>query len=105
MARSREINDKRTKAANAVAERVGWTLMVADRRFEASADQGLEIVSLRVRCPTEEKDDYMVVVKARGESGNIIGFGGGLTFAEAVASTLERLFNGSIKWKEDEYVN
>lgn len=103
MARSREVDDKRAKATEALAARQGWTLLVADRRFETLADSGLTVTDIRVRLPNDENGDYLTIIKAQGETGGVVGFGSGLTFGEALAGTLERLYNGSLRWKEDQY--
>jgi hypothetical protein len=46
-------------------------------------------------------DNVLLIVKAETPEGNIIAFHGGEDLASVVIGLVNRLDNGSIKWKED----
>lgn len=74
-----------------------------DSLFDALWDKGVYIRSLRFKLPTEDDPRYLVVIKADTEQGSVVGFHGDDGFAATLQGTLNRLRNGSIKWKVDEY--
>lgn len=96
-------NRKAEKAFDDYAQKCGEVLIMADRRFDNLAHAGCEVVSLRVRFPENEDGDYLVTVRAVTEEGYRVGFHGAETFQDALTGVLNRLYNGKMKWKEDEY--
>jgi len=63
----------------------------------------IHITTIRLRAPSVEGGEWLAVVKATTENGNIVGFHGGTGLGDLVSGLANRLNNGSIKWKEDEY--
>ncbi len=72
---------------------------VADRQF----DKGITIKSLKARCPQGETGGYLLVVTAVGEGGPVVAFQDGDSLAEVIVGFINRLENGSVKWKEDQF--
>ena len=105
MTRAREENDRRRVAENEVFQRLGVTVTMFERRLETMEDAGIFPKSMLFKLYTGDREDVFVVVKADSEGGPVVAFGGGMTLGEALRSTLERMYNGSIKWKADEYAD
>lgn len=98
-----------TLASQAAFERemyqAGLNLKGAERVFDLCYDGGTVLASMRVRIPSEDEGEYLIVLKARQEGRAVVGFHAADTFAEAVMGALNRLRNKSIKWRDDEYEN
>ena len=93
------------RAFGQLAERAGTVLITADRHLDTLLDKGVDVTAMRIKMPVEEGNDYFVIVQARVEGVASVGFHGSDTFAEAVVGALNRLYNGSISWREDEYAD
>ena len=74
-----------------------------EKTADALFEQGVEIVSIRVRFPVGEGGGYLGVVKAVGPDGAKIGFHDGTTFVEVVLGIIRRLQQNSMKWRDDEH--
>ena len=75
-------------------------ILFARERGVALADGA--IYEVRIKAPKEIGGDPLVIVKARIEGQNLIAFSGGFDGAEALRVTLERISNGTLKWREDQ---
>jgi hypothetical protein len=97
-------NQKAERAADQWMRAIGATAAVLDERMVGLEEDTLAVTGINFRAPSVEKPDWLVVVKAVGPAGTkMVAFGGGSTFAEAMKSTLERLYNRSLKWREDQW--
>ncbi len=103
MSRAHEESTKKNKAVDELCKQAGFAQLVFERRAEQMAEEGLKLKSISIRLPTEDSPDYMVTIRADGESDAVVGFHGGLTLFEAVRGCLERLYNRNMKWRRDEY--
>jgi uncharacterized protein YhdP len=83
--------------------KTGERLLGADAVFERSFTRGDVVVSLSIRVPEMDGDDWLVTVRAYQDAKRVVGFHAAPTFGEAVTGTLNRLQNGSMKWKDDKF--
>lgn len=75
-------------------------ILFARERGVALADGA--IMQVTIKAPKVPGGEPLVIVKARVEGQNIIAFSGGFDGAEALRVALERVQNGTIKWREDQ---
>lgn len=62
------------------------------------------LLSLRVRAPRDQGDDYLVVVRALDADGRpVVAFHGASTFVDALVGLSNRMANGTLKWKADRF--
>ena len=92
-----------SKAYERILARVGATLAVAENRLDNAFDSGLWIQSVTFRMPTQDKPDYLAIVKGVQDDARVIAFHGTPTLIEAVDGVFQRLYNGSLKFKEDHW--
>lgn len=95
--------EKADKTLEDLARRIGITLLNFERRIEQLDEEGVQLRRLSIRLPTEEKPDYLITIGAVGETSDIVAFHGGVSLAEALRGALERIYNRSLKWRDDEY--
>ena len=75
-----------------------------DRVMAEGRGADVEVTAWRIRAPRDENDDYMVVVTAIGVDGEaLVGFHSGVSLAETIAGMCNRVRNGSMRWRPDEY--
>jgi hypothetical protein len=94
---------KLSRAVDAMLERAGGSLLVFEKRMESLAEEGIVLTGFSVRLPSEDKPDVFVVIRAATDTAKLVGFHGAPTLIEAIPGALERLYNRSIKWREDNY--
>lgn len=73
--------------------------MLLDRLFE----NDIVVRRLSVVVPTPDRDGFTAIVTATVSGEPCVAFHGGTTFVEAMTGLLNRLENGSVKWKIDQY--
>lgn len=83
-----------------------------DRASAGAKMGGVQLTGLTIRYSTNKAGDYipggevLVVVKAYDAEGTRwVGFHSAMSMIEALAGTMIRIRNGSIKWKVDEFYN
>jgi hypothetical protein len=84
-----------------VKEKSGFALMRLGSICERSRDLDISITEIRIKLDGSVYDNVLLIVKAETPEGNIIAFHGGEDLASVVIGLVNRLDNGSIKWKED----
>lgn len=97
-------NDKRVPrvaAAQRFFEDVGVTLALVEDRLQKLDDEDIIVTHINCKRPDAYRTDWLIVVKAETGQGRVVGFGGGSTLADALRGTLKRLYNRSMKWRED----
>lgn len=97
-------NDKRVPkvaAAQKFFEDVGVTLALAEDRLQTLDDDDFIVTHINCKRPDAYQTDWLIVVKAETPDGRVVGFGGGSELADALRSTLKRLYNRSMKFRED----
>lgn len=70
-----------------------------DRLFE----NDIVVRRIAVTMPSQDRDGYMGVVTADVGGQAMVAFHGGTSMGDALKGLLERLENGSIKWKTDSF--
>ncbi len=68
-------------------------------------DEEKWVYSIRVSMPSEDRDEYLGVIKASGVEGDQIAFHQGGTYLETLVGVAQRLKNRTLKWRDDEYGN
>jgi hypothetical protein len=91
------------KAFEASAARVYHALMRLRRLVDALDGQGIYLKSVSIRFPNEARNEFFAVLKAATDEGNVVLFDSGFEIHDPLCSLVERLENGSAKWKEDQY--
>jgi hypothetical protein len=59
--------------------------------------------NMTIKFPTYERSEYMIVARCQKEGQALVCFHNAPTFLEVVSGFCERLRNGTLKWKEDQY--
>jgi hypothetical protein len=62
------------------------------------------VTSIRFKAPTDERAEWFGVVSYVHEGEPLVAFHSGETFEEVLLGVCSRFVNGSLKWKEDQYV-
>jgi hypothetical protein len=85
-------------------ERAGRALAQLDRmcNYSQMANTGLQRLS--VRLGVVDHIETLVVVSIMDEDGEFwVGFNSSMLPSEAIVGAINRVLNGTMKWKEDEY--
>lgn len=82
--------------------KVGVLLHRADDMFQRLFEEGVDVTRMSVVLPQIDKPDYLCVVTATIDGVKHVAFHGGSTYVEAVTGILNRLMNGSLKWRLDQ---
>lgn len=85
--------------------RAGESLYQMEYTLDTLFDKEVVVTSIRIRTPGLTQEGYLVVVNALVLGDAVVGFHGDTTFGKAVIGVIERLRNGTIKWKPDEYAS
>jgi len=95
--RAGEIEDRRrAKVARALIA-LGWLM----ERPDAS---GWELKGMSIRGPREGSADFLITLRALDPEGAPqVAFCGGSCIDDAVVNLQQRLDNGSLKWRPDEF--
>lgn len=83
--------------------RLGGTILTMNRWLDGERAQGVYMISLKVRMPTEGRSDCLVVVQAQKGNQRLVGFHSADTPAEAVRGAIARVENGTMIWRGDSY--
>lgn len=94
------VGDRLETSADQQAARLGRRMWVMDKLMDSLVEPGLEITEIRVR-PNRETHDVLIVVKARSESQQWVGFHAAETASEALAGAIKKLVDNRMKFRED----
>jgi len=83
--------------------RVAETLQDFERVSDGLWEEDVYISGISVRFPTDDRPEYLVVVRVDGAGGRLVGFHDAPTFLEALVGVVNRLKNRSMQFKEDKY--
>lgn len=84
-------------------ERTGHRVHMAMLAMINYEEQGLKIVRITFKAPGDVNGEWLGIITAQSENGGVVAFHSGDGFVSTVEGLLNRLNNGSLKWKEDEY--
>lgn len=62
-----------------------------------------KVKSIRLKGPSEPGGDWLVVVSVDIDGYAMVGFHRDISMQAALEGSLQRILNGGIKWKDDEY--
>lgn len=103
MSRAHEESSKRHRTTDRWLTNIGMTLVNFEERRERLEEESVFLKGFSVKLDGVDEGDVFIVLRADTEDGARVAFGSGPTLAEALRSTLERLYNRTLKWKEDQY--
>lgn len=96
--------DRHRRTAEARERLSGRALARLGGRMMGPAADGWEIMGLSVRKPRDETEDFLITLRALTSEGQpVVAFSGGAFLEDAVVTLMNRLSNGSLKWRPDEY--
>ena len=94
-------------ASRALTDRLlaktGFAVHSIHQWFEAAQDHGIHLKALRFSTRDGPSGDWLCVVTVDTDEGPRVGFQSGSTFNDAIEGLKNRLLNGRMTWKEDEY--
>jgi hypothetical protein len=99
-----DVNRKYEIAEDKRQRNEGRALMRLTYLMNEGLANGWELMGLSVRKPREEGQDYLITLRALSHDGQpVIAFSGGAGLGDAFVTLVNRLENGSLKWREDEF--
>lgn len=94
-------------ATAAMTERIlsktGFALHSTDHRLDSMIDEGIVIKQISLKASAGPRGEWLAVVTADTENGSIVAFHSSEGFTTVVEGVCNRLINGSLKWREDQY--
>lgn len=95
---------RRSDAAfHELGQRLYGSLLGLADAVERWAERGVDLRSFTVRPPKEDGGEWLVVARIRKEGEPMVGFTSGGDPAGALQTALNRMYNGSMDWRRDEY--
>lgn len=94
-------------ATAAMTERIlsktGLAVHQAAYSLERMEHDGNTIKAIRFMAKGGATGEWLAVITAVGEGGAVVAFHSGEGLTQVIEGTMNRLNNGSLKWKADEY--
>lgn len=84
-------------------EKIARPVMIFQGRYEGERTEGVEILAIRFKAPGHPMGEWLAVVSASIEDERVVAFHKADDFSECLKGVLNRINNGSIKWRSDEY--
>lgn len=81
--------------------RLGYSLLSTNRWLDGERALGVYLKALKLRLPTEDRSDCLVIVTAVKDGMRLVGFHSADTPAEAVKGAVARVENGTMVWRHD----
>lgn len=64
----------------------------------------VEVIGLSIRPPQGQGGDFLITVRGlSADGGRVVAFHGSPDFGDALRGLHNRLLNGSLKWREDQF--
>lgn len=79
------------------------SIYVTQGRIDSQFDGNMMVKSIKIRLPNAPGGDYMAVITADTTEGSKVSFHGGSSLPDVLRGLCERLNNGRLKWRDDEY--
>ena len=87
-----------------IKEAGGNGLIALSRCMEFGLPEAdIKVTRFVIKAPPAPGQEYFVIVSALVGGEPCVGFGSGLDVTSALVSTTNRITNGSMKWRPDEY--
>lgn len=85
-------------------QRAGLALQQLDALAQGWRSVEYELLGLSIKCPRSEGDDYLVTVRALDAAGQpVVAFHGAYNLLELLIGVSNRISNGGLRWKVDEW--
>ena len=92
------------RTSDAMFTKIGSSLSRLDHIDSSGWRGNVELRGLSLRVPQQVGGEWLVVIRGLDhEGGPVVAFHSALGGAEALAGAVERMSNGSLKWKPDDY--
>lgn len=92
---------KEAQSWDSLVRRAGLAVYDIDAVYGGLRSWDLVPYEVRVKFPEPGEGEVLIILKAHTEEGNVVSFHGGTDFASAFTGMVERLRNGSLKWRGD----
>lgn len=90
--------DDRTKG------RLLWGVRYLEKALDGHQVGDVDCVGFSIRPPTREKNEYLCVLRGLSDDGSpVVAFHSSAGLADTLIGVGERLRNGSLSWRPDEY--
>lgn len=105
MAREKESGSSlgQLRAYQAELEKVGVALLQLDTAVRRYRKEGNELRDIRLKAPPEEEGEWFVIVRAVVQGDPFVGFHSAYSAGDALRGAVNRVLNGTMKWKADDY--
>lgn len=99
-----DLNAKHEAAARKRYAKTGAAVARLSYMAQAAGPSGWELKGFSIRCPTEDKPDFLVTVRALdAEGAPQVAFHGAAELDDCLVGLLNRLDNGSLNWRPDQF--
>ena len=88
-------------AATQYMEKVGARLVKLDTLIEETPDGIHYFTSLRFKLGYHESGSILLIAKCDGPEGSMVAFQAGESVSETILGLVNRMENGTLKWRED----
>lgn len=105
MGRASDPEERKAEAAETARnERVATALSLLDRMCSTRWGGEYELQTIKLRLGTTDEIETLCIVEGLGPDGSpVVAFNGAQTPSEALIGALNRIKNGQMKWRADEY--
>ncbi len=83
--------------------KIGCLIVDYDRHIGEYFEDDILVSGMSFRLPMEDGQDYLVTLRAIIGGEAKVAFHAGATFQEVIVGLINRMKNGSLKWKVDVY--
>lgn len=94
-------------ATVAMTERIltktGHVVHMANHSIERLEEGGEHVKAIRLTSRGRAAGEWLAIVTLSTSEGEFVAFHSGDGFQQTLEGTCQRIINGSLKWKEDEY--
>lgn len=80
-------------------ERMGYSLLLLNQWGDRDVSQGVRVTELRVRLPSPDRPECLVVVKGMKDGQRLVGFHSGTDPGDTLKGAIERTHNGTMVWR------
>jgi len=96
---------KEMDISNEAARKCGWAVMELSVHMQGYRDWPMRVTGMSIRGPRVEGDEFLITVRALdAEGAAFVGFHGAYDLQDAIRGVKERVQNGTMKWRVDEWV-
>lgn len=82
---------------------VGLAMEALDSNLDKLDQQGFIFVGMNLKAPNEDRQDWLVTIRAEVEGRKVVAFHSAFSLAEVVDQAIRRFSNRQLQWKDDNY--